>query len=181
MATTRKMGWFGALVFGAVFIGAGYFILHLGMNAYHMGKASEAWPAVQGSVIHSKVASSHDSKGTKYSADVQYAYRVDGKEYKSNKIDATAGTSSSSDSSGAYETVNQYPVGQTVNVHYNLSKPYQSVLNPGVATSTWWLFGAGGLFMFMGAWIALSGIARVLLGVGMLGVLTFAWLKREHK
>jgi len=180
MATTRKMGWFGSLVIGAMFIGAGYFVTHLAMNSYQMGQASKVWPTVQGGVIHSKVITSHNSKGkTHYSADVQYAYRTGGKEYKSNKIEATAGTSSSSDSSGAYEVVNQYPVGRTVSVHYDPVKPWVAVLQPGIAQSTYWLFGIGGLFMFLGAWVALSGIARALLGVGMLGILTFAWLKRE--
>ena len=179
MATTRKLGWFGSLIFGAVFVGAGYFVSHLAMNAYHMGQASETWPTVQGGVIYSKVVTSHDSKGRmQYRPDIQYAYRVDGKEYKSNKIEA-AGTSSSSDSSSAYESVSQYPAGRSVTVHYNPVKPWVSVLQSGIASSTYWLFGFGGLFMFVGAWIALSVIARVLLGVGMLGILTFAWLKRN--
>ncbi|HED14220.1 MAG TPA: DUF3592 domain-containing protein [Gammaproteobacteria bacterium] len=144
------------------------------------GQASEAWTTVQGGVIHSTVVTSHDSKGrTHYSADVQYAYRIGGKEYKSNKIEATAGTTSNSDSSGAYEVVNQYPAGRNVTVHYDPEKPWIAVLQSGIASSTYWIFGVGGLFMLMGAWIALSGIARVLLGVGMLGVLTFAWLKRD--
>jgi len=179
MATARKLGWFGSLIFGVVFVGTGYFVFHLSMDAYHMGQASETWPTVQGGVIYSKVVTSHNSKGrTLYRPDIQYAYRVDGKEYKSNKIKA-AGTTSSSDSSRAYESVSQYPAGRSVTVHYNPVKPWVSVLQSGIASSTYWLFVFGGLFMFVGAWVALSGIARVLLGVGMLGVLTFAWLKRN--
>jgi len=178
---TRQLGWFGSLILGAGIIGAGYFVAHLAMNAYHMGQASEAWPTVQGSVIHSNVATRHNSKGTMYSADVQFAYRFGGKEYKSNKIDASpgSGVSSSSDSSEAHETVNRYQTGQAVTVHYNPSKPWVGVLEPGVSTMTWAMFGMGGFLMFIGGWIALSGISRVLLGVGMLGVLTFAWLKRD--
>lgn len=179
MATTRKLGWFGSLIIGAIFIGAGYFIFHLSMDSYYMGQASEDWPTVQGSVIHSKVASSHDSKGTKYSVDVQYAYRLDGKEYTSNKIEAMLGRSASSDSSDAYGTVNQYPVGKNVTVHYNPDKPWIAVLQAGIAQNTYWILGISAVFMLIGAWIMLSSIARVLLGIGMLGVLTFAWLKRD--
>jgi len=180
MATTRKLGWFGSLILGVICIGTGYFVAHIAMGSYHMGQVSESWPTVQGRVIHSEVTSRPDSKGrTKYSADVQYAYRFDGKEYKSNKVEATTGSSSSSDSSGAYETVHEYPVGRNVTVHYDSVKPWVAVLQPGIAQSTYWLFGIGGLFMFLGAWVALSGLARVLLGVGMLGILTFAWLKKK--
>jgi len=181
MATYKKMGWFGSLFTGAIFMGMGYLLaIYLGMNAYHMGKVSESWPTVQGSVLQSKVVTSHDSKGrSTYSADVQYAYRIGGKEYKSNKIDTRAGTWSSSDSSDAYEEVNQYPIGRSVAIHYNPDKPWVAVLEPGVSQVTYWLMGAGAVLLFIGAWIALSGILRVLFGIGMLGILTFAWLKKE--
>jgi len=182
VATTRKLSWYGSLIFGALFIGAGYFIVHLAVDAYRMGEASEAWPTVQGSVIHAKVVSSLRNGKTHYSADIQYAYRIDGKQYKSGRIDTSPGTgSSSSDSSGAYEVVHDYPVGRVVSVYYDPSKPWVSVLEPGMPTTTWLVFGIGCVFMLMGGWIALSGIARVLLGVGMLGVLTFAWLKEDKK
>jgi len=53
------------------------------------------------------------------------------------------------------------------------------VLEPGVPTMTWAMFGMGGFLMFIGGWIAQPGIVRVVPGVGMPGVLTFAWLKRD--
>ncbi len=39
MATTRKLGWFGRLIIGAIFIGAGYFVTHLAMNSYQVRPA----------------------------------------------------------------------------------------------------------------------------------------------
>jgi len=181
MAIYKKMGWFGSLFTGAIFIGVGYLLaMHLGMNAYHMGKVSESWPTVQGSVVHSKVVTLPETNAaTHYSADVQYAYRINGKEYKSNKIDTRAGLWSSTHSSDAYGEVNQYPAGRSVAIYYNPDKPWVAVLEPGVSQVTYWLIGAGGVLLFIGAWIALSGIFRVLFGIGMLGILTFAWLKRE--
>jgi len=62
MASIRESGWFGRPMIGTIFIGAGYFVSHLAMNAYHLGQASETWSTVPGDVMHSKVVSSPDSR-----------------------------------------------------------------------------------------------------------------------
>jgi len=176
------MGWVGGLVYGSIPAVMGYFIVaHMAMGGYHMGQASKSWPTVQGKVIHSAVASSTSSQGkTSYSANIQFTYRVDGRDYKSSQINVELGpgASYSSDSSGPYKTVNRYPVGKVVTVYYNSARPSMGVLQPGVSTVTWLIIGIGGFFIFIGAWIALSGITRTLFGIGMFGVLTFAWLKK---
>lgn len=183
MAKNRSMGWFGGLVYGAIFVVVGCFVVApMAMGAYRMGQASKFWPTVQGKVIHSAVASSTSSKGKiSYFTDIQFTYRVDGRDYKSSQVDVEPGpaASYSSDSSGAYKTVNRYPEGKTVTVYYNAVKPFMSVLQPGVTTMTWWIVGISGFFIFTGVWIALSGAIRALFGIGVWGVLTFAWLKKN--
>ncbi len=184
MANPRSMAWFSGLVYGSIFAVVGYFIVaHLAMAPYHLGQASKSWPTVQGKVIHSAMASSTSSQGkTTYSADIQFTYRVDSRDYKSSQIgvEPGPGASSSSDPSDASETVARYPVGKNVTVYYKSSKPILGVLQPGVSNMTWWLLGAGGFFIFIGACFVLTGITRTFFGVGMLGMLTFAWLRKNN-
>ena len=77
--------------------------------------------------------------------------------------------------------VKQHPVGRNVTVYFEPKTPELAMLNQGVATFTKWESRAGTLFMSVSAWLAFSGLARILLGVSLLGFLTFAWLRREKK
>lgn len=183
MANHRSMAWFSGLVYGSIFAVVGYFIVaHMAMAPYHLGQASKLWPTVQGKIIHSAVVSDTSSQGkTSYSADIQFTYRVGGRDYQSSQvgIEPGPGASSSSDPSGARQTVARYPVGNTVTVYYKSDKPLLGVLQTGVSTMTWVLIGIGGFFIFIGASFVLAGITRTCFGFGMLGILTFAWLKKK--
>jgi len=177
------MGWVGGLVYGSISAVVGYFIIaHVAMDAYRMGQVSKSWPSTQGVVIHAGVASSGPSGGkVSYSEDVQFTYRVDGRNYKSSRIDVEPGPGAtySSDPSNARTMVNRYPTGKSVAVYYNPAKPSLGVLQPGVTAMTWRIIGIGSVFIFIGALIALSGMIRTLFGFGLLGVLTFAWMRKH--
>lgn len=178
----EQAGMIKSLVIGVIFIGAGFLISFLSQDAVEMGEASKSWPQVQGSITRSEVVSSRGTDGkTMYSADVEYVFQVDGREYQSDKVEATTGVISSSSSSDADEIVSRYPAGQSVAVFYDPNQPSSAVLTPGVAHSTTWTIWAGRLFILAGIWTTLSGIARLLFGIGMLGIITFEWLKRDKR
>ncbi len=182
MTSHKPMGWVGGLVYGSIPAVVGYFIIaHVAMDAYQMGEASKSWPSTQGVITHATLASSRPSAGkVSYSADIQFAYEVDGRQYQSNQIgvEAGPGATHSSDSSNAQNMVNRYPTGKAVAVYYNPDKPSLGVLQPGVTSITWRIIGIGSAFIFFGALLALSGMIRTLFGFGLFGLLTFAWMRK---
>jgi hypothetical protein len=90
-------------------------------------------------------------------ARVKYAYRVNDKDYSSQRI-AWGGGSVSSLRSEAEKILAQYPVGSTVRVHYNPQKLSEAVLDPsstGGLSVMWW----------MAVVMAVIGVFVVVLGV----------------
>ncbi len=182
MTSHKPMGWIGGLVYGSIPAVVGAFIItQVAMDAYQMGEASKLWPSTQGVITHAALAGSRPSAGKiSYSADIQFAYEVDGRKYASNRIgvEVGPGATHSSDPSNARELVRRYPTGKTVAVHYNPDNPAIGILQPGVTGVTWRIIGIGGAFIFFGALLALSGLLRTLFGFGLFGLLTFAWMRK---
>jgi hypothetical protein len=92
------------------------------------------WPKAQGRIESSDVHAyqSTDSKGrwqTYYRADVTYSYEVANVRYTGDKIGSVL-VGSTSDGS-AKRTVARYAPGRTIEVHYDLANPAQSILKPG--------------------------------------------------
>lgn len=108
-------------------VGLGLFLY----GQYQLTRARESitWPLVTGKIITSQVQSHHDEDGTTYSADIEYSYTVNEKQFKSDVIvigghDYSAGSA-----------VKRYPLGKSVTVAYNPVKPHQAVLQPGVEST----------------------------------------------
>jgi hypothetical protein len=86
------------------------------------------------------VKSSVDEGQTFYTADIKYAYTVQGVEYRSDVV-VIGGHSY-----GANATVKRYPLGKKVSVSYDPDNPGRAVLEPGV-----FFYGAheiGGMILF---------------------------------
>lgn len=103
-------------------------------------RASRTWPSVDGEIFTSRIKRHTDDEGTHYSADIEYRYRVDGKEFESSVI-VIGGHSYS-----AHGAVGRYPQGQQVKVAYNPSNPHQAVLEPGVESTQMQTIGVGVMF-----------------------------------
>jgi len=126
------------LIFGlfwTVLVGAFDAITIYGMVRSEQAKS---WPAVTGTITHSEIERYTDSDGTTYSADLEYVYEVDGREYAATRY-RFGGFTSSSDRSYASGIVRAHPVGAEVDVFYNPDDPADAVLSRGVGGSDYFI------------------------------------------
>lgn len=172
----------GALIFGGLFAVIGYFVaFHFGKSILDNAKASEKWPAVDGVIEQSEVVTSRGDDGdTMYAAEVLYKYTVDGREYQSDNV-YFGGDYRSSSSSGAYEVVNRYPVGDTVKVHYDPDKPENAVLEPGVTWMSYLVYGIGLVFFIVGLLLVLGPICYLGLAALIVGGAASGAIGRRRK
>ncbi len=101
-------------------------IILYGQYQLHQARLSEQWPLAPGRIVRSFVKSSSSENGTSYSADIKYAYTVQGVEHRSNVV-VIGGHAY-----GANSAVKRYPLGKEVSVAYEPGKPGRAVLEPGV-------------------------------------------------
>jgi hypothetical protein len=123
------------------------------------GEESAGWPTTRGEVLESKVvrssgqpSSEPGGPGWRYCAVVRYKYRVDGRDFESERVHGA--TVWRSDDSEAKDTVGRYPKGGGVDVHYDPARPSVAVLETGSTPGM-------GLFMPLG--IAVVGVGLVFL------------------
>ena len=136
-------------VFPLIFVIAGGGIVIGGVLQLMQASASTAWPQVDGRVRTSEVEYRTDSDGDgSYYAEVLYGYTVEGVEYYANRV--AYGDFGSSDPGFAKRTVNRYPAGSAVMVHYDPASPERAVLEPGIHGRTWLLPGFGTIFLAAG-------------------------------
>ncbi len=117
-----------AMVAGAIF----FFVEDLDRTS--MARESDDWPSVPGIVMASEITS-HTSIGAygadtiaDYRAAVSYGYKVQGRDYESDRV--TFGSVGSS-YRRAQEVANRYPVSKDVAVFYDPADPAQAVLEAG--------------------------------------------------
>jgi len=112
------------------------------------------WETTVGTVKVSKVASetvTHGrSRGTMYVPVVRYVYRVEGKDYRSDRI--AVGDLRNGHVTKVKPVVNRYPAGSTVTVFYDPEEPQEALLEaPGAALSVVATL-AGLLLLGVAAW-----------------------------
>jgi hypothetical protein len=132
-----------ALLFIWFVIGVvGLSIFLYGQYQLNRARGSVTWPLVDGKIITSQVQSHRGEDGTTYSADIEYSYTVNEKQFKSDVIVIGGHDYGSS-------AVERYPLGESVTVAYNPVKPHQAVLEPGVESTelqTWGISMMSGSF-----------------------------------
>lgn len=84
------------------------------------------WPAVQCTVISSRVRDVRGDDGTTYKPEILYAYTYIGREYRSSRYSAHAW--SSGDRSKASAIVARYPPGSTTTCYVNPARPGEALL-----------------------------------------------------
>lgn len=105
----------------SVFADAFLFSIHRS-NAY----IAKHYQQTTGHITHSAVRSGY--RGRTYTVDIAYEYSVGERTYLGSRISAFA--ASSSNKTVWERLADRYPVGSTVEVHYDPTDPQQSVLNP---------------------------------------------------
>ncbi len=137
---------------GMLFMIAGGALCVWGLWEVFRAQQSASWPAVEGTVISSKVTSessgSGKSRSTSYKADVRYQYDVDGVAYEHDRL--RIGLVSTGFKSSAQADVRKHPKGATT-VYYDPIEPGNSVLEPGLHLSLSLKPSVGLLFFVVGA------------------------------
>ena len=121
-----------------IFAVVGFVLIYMYFKNLARVRASEGWPASQGTILESWVREStttddDGSTSSHYYPEVRYAYQVVGVEYQGDKL--TFGPKSGSAQSKAAQVVSNYPKGATVTVYYDPQKPSTSVLERNVSKS----------------------------------------------
>jgi len=141
------------ILFPLIFIGIGLLLIFIYFRNLAKVRASQAWPAVQGTVIESwvrRTESTDDDGSVSYSyyPEIQYQYQVMGSQYQGDKI--TFGLKSGGNRTKAEKAIAKYPTGANVTIYYQPDKPENAVLERSITK--------GLLF---------SGILLILLGIFM--------------
>ncbi|QEX23782.1 hypothetical protein FRZ61_37210 [Hypericibacter adhaerens] len=111
--------------------GAGLFLLLLFFGARKSAKQGNAWPSVSGRVVQSGTESYQERIDrrtvTRYAPVVEYAYLVNGREYRSRQIRLPKVQIGRSQA-GAAKIAARYPEGKEVEVHYDPANPGEAAL-----------------------------------------------------
>ena len=159
MRRKKQAGPITAFVCGLIAVFVGYsFAYYFGTDTIEMAKKSKSWPAVEGVIESSRIANSDGM----YSTDIRYSYIVNGQTYRSSNV-WFGGDIRSSNSKPATETVDRYPSGKRVSVHYDPLHPEIAVLEPGAFFSTYFTFLIGWTFLLGGSYLLAFPILKLLL------------------
>lgn len=162
----RQVGPVGQFFMGLVFtaIGAGTFSFKAWPD-YQEAQESLHWTQTSGTVLESKVNEDYRRSGKSsrkkihYSPHILFEYSADGRSMKSTRI-SIGGTTSSTSSSSAYETVNRYPAGSAVQVFYNPNDSARAILEPGVKNLHYFLLLFSAIFILTGIFL-MSAIRNI--------------------
>ena len=94
------------------------------------GKASLSWPSVEGTVHETRLGAKEQRGDVDYHPRIQYSYEVDGRGYKSDRIDFDYPFFETEQEAQAF--LEMYPVGAPLTVYYDPDDPGAALLDPGV-------------------------------------------------
>jgi hypothetical protein len=128
LAMLAGLPWLALLVSGGLFAGGILAVL----NHMRHRTARSDWPCVNGTIKTCTINVEHDTSGDeRYCADISFAYRVAGHDYRMSSVIWGARTVSA-DRGGAAAIIAKYPVGSSVPVYYDPVQPTTAVLGPRV-------------------------------------------------
>lgn len=90
-------------------------------------RAARGWTQTRCRIVSSQVGEHPGSKGTTYSVDIVFTYRVGGRQYRSNRYDFMGGSSSGYDEKQA--VVDRYPARMRTDCYVNPANPSDAVLD----------------------------------------------------
>jgi hypothetical protein len=126
---------------------SGLLLFFIYFRALARVRASEGWPAVQGTIVESWIdeSTTTEEDGTisrRYKPKVLYKYAIMGQEFQGERI--AFGPGISGNRSSAEKVLARYPKGSAVLVYYNQEKPDDAVLERSISKS---LLLVGALFL----------------------------------
>lgn len=124
MKTFLKNNWHKLVIAGGIIIIALGIFLHLRERAI-----TKNLLIARGAVIQTEVRSTHLARysGTAYHAYIKYRYEVDGKTYEADKVALAESYYETPEE--AKKFIDQYPVGSSVDVHYDKREPNRAYLD----------------------------------------------------
>jgi hypothetical protein len=143
------------VVMGLAFAGIGSAGVYFAMQMYKKAQDTLSWPSALGEVTHADVHSHHHKKRTSYEAEVEYSYTVNGMQYISKKI---AVMTANSNYGNAQAVVAKYPRQSRVTVYYDPANPADAVLEPGLSSGIYVVFGVSVLFALFGVFFLISAL-----------------------
>ena len=187
---TTTAGPFTSFIFGIVFFVIGVGITYFkSYPDYRTAKESSEWPQTEGVILRSEVKQEMRSSGSGrnkssrmyYAPNIVYSYEVDGRKYKSSQIYIGNLGYSSTNSSGAYEYRNKYPVGERVTVYYMKGAASKSILEQGTKVSHYLILGGGLLFAIVGLLMVGSLFFKVIAFTTIGGVLLASLFRKKKE
>ena len=106
------------------------------------------WPKITGQIKSAEMKVDPDRDPVAYRAEVRYKFLFNDRVYSSNKV--FFGQYSSGNLKHAREILRRYPPRKYVEVYYDPMDPGISVLEPGVALSSYMMVIIGGIFAVAG-------------------------------
>jgi Protein of unknown function (DUF3592) len=148
------------MLMSLVFIAIGLGLLYYARSVSAKARESLLWPQTEGTISHSAVllqmqqAASSTNAAT-YKADVTYRYKVQGRDYSSERISLSDFSSSGGRAQGI---VDRYADGATVAVYYNPANPSEAVLERGSTAGIGVLYIIGGIFAATGLMFLIASV-----------------------
>tara|TARA_B110000003_G_scaffold268715_1_gene298727 strand:- start:1265 stop:1780 length:516 start_codon:yes stop_codon:yes gene_type:complete len=149
-----KKIWIG---FSSLFVVIGIVVLILGLRSIFRANESNSWPNAEGVVVSAEMEryTSSDS-GTTYGAEIEYEFQFEDQLISGSRV--KFGEIKTSDPGDARKYLNKYKVGNKINVYYDPNDLYESVLEPGIHTSTLFVPCIGFVFTLVGSIFLAIGI-----------------------
>jgi hypothetical protein len=125
-----------ALLFFGVFAGFGTLLCFVFLvRPLTQIALARNWPAIQCRILSSEVRSHSGNHGSTYSVNILYSYRFNDRDYKANRYDFFAGSSSGYD--GKRAIVARFMPGSTAICYVDPADPTEAVLNRGFTPIMW--------------------------------------------
>ena len=143
-----------------VFIAIGLGLLYYARSVSAKAQQSLSWPSTEGVIAHSAVLqqmqqTSSSTNAATYKADVVYRYKVQGRDYSSERLTLA---DFSSTAGRAQSIVDRYVDGAPVTVYYNPVDPSDAVLERGGTSGIVVQYIIGGVFAAAGLLFLLGSV-----------------------
>jgi hypothetical protein len=102
------------------------------LKALYYALSSHSWSISKGIIINSELDIADFDDGYSFKPTIRYKYRVDGKDYNSNRVYYGSNILTKYKERKSKKLLNKYLVGTIVDVYYNPNNIKQSVLEPGI-------------------------------------------------
>lgn len=136
------------ILFAVFFLAGSAVLVAVGLPSLREWLSARSWPAVEATVIDSRVRAHHGDDSPTYSVQVVYEYRVGDQTYRSNRDGLVSGRSSGYE--GKERRVRAMRPGAKVTAYVDPNEPTNALLS----RSGWWLLlsvGGPGIFTLVGA------------------------------